>query len=100
MDAETPSAIVYALISVAFTAMAVAILVLRPKVPRRGSAQSPDDFWAHAATPALVLWAPLEGAGLLGLVAYAMSGSPVVLAVPFMAILALLVYRPGALEGS
>ena len=77
----------------------MAAAVARPRIPTRGSTESADAYWTPARRQsALVLWAILEAAGLLGVVGYAVSGSIAALALVPVAIIVGVFFRPGALE--
>ncbi len=73
-------------------------LLLRRRVPRRIASESTDLFWTTAASPALVAWTPIEGAGLIAAIAFSLSGSLAALAIGGVALVLLLVLNPGYLE--
>lgn len=81
--------------------LAVASVFARRRIPERRLDQAPDTFWANpgATGAAILLWALIEGAGLVGWVGYLLTGvtAPALSAV--IAIGALLVFRPSRLEG-
>src|ERR1043166_2163193 len=85
---------------VAAGALAVAFAVLRPRFPRRSASQSPDDFWSANETraSAVILWALVEGPGLLAGVAYFLTGQFVAVVVVIAAVLVLIRFRPVNLE--
>jgi hypothetical protein len=58
----------------------VAIGVLRPRVPARSPGQAVEAFWTTPAVAAKVLpvWFVLEGAAVLGLVGFLVTGVPMV----------------------
>jgi hypothetical protein len=81
--------------------LVIAVGALRPRVPDRPLEQGSDAYWSDAGSrgPAIVLWATIEGAGLVGAVGYFLTGGnapPVVFA---LAVAALVLFRPGRLEG-
>jgi len=78
----------------------VSASVLRQRVPQRRSQQSADEYWAAVESrgAAIVLWAVTEGAALVSLVGYFLSGAPAAAAVPGVALAALILYRPSRLE--
>jgi hypothetical protein len=78
----------------------VSASVLRRRVPERRSQQSSDGYWAAVETrgAAIVLWAVTEGAALVSLVGYFLSGAPAASAVAVVALVALILYRPSRLE--
>lgn len=76
---------------VAALAICVLALLFRRRIPRRSNDVSPDLFWRTAATPALIAWAPAEGACLLAIIFYALTGSQAAVVVAAIAIVVLLV---------
>lgn len=91
----------YALPAAAVAALLLAALVLRPRIPERASGDSPDAYWARpeVRAAAVTLWAVIEGAGLIGVVGYVITGRSVMLIVTVIAVAAGVVFRPGNLEG-
>ena len=81
--------------------VAVASTLARRRTPERASDQSPDTFWANpdATGGAIVLWALIEGAGLVGWVGYLLTGVTAAAVAAVIAIGALVVFRPSRLEG-
>ncbi|MDQ8164398.1 MAG: hypothetical protein P3A28_01390 [Gemmatimonadota bacterium] len=90
-----------ALAGVAVLGIAIALTQLRQRVTPRGSSQSPADYWGDARIrlAAMIFWAVLEGAGLLSVVAYYLSGSPIPLGVAILSVIVGFVMRPAVLEG-
>lgn len=66
-----------ALAVAAISALVVAVAVVRPRMPPQSPEQTPDTYWGDATvrTTALVLWAAVDGAGLLGAVGYLLTGA-------------------------
>ena len=81
--------------------VALASTFARRRIPERRFDQSPDTFWANpdATGGAIVLWALIEGAGLVGWVGYLLTGVTAAAVAAVIAIGALLVFRPARLEG-
>ena len=75
-----------------------ASLILRRQVPTRSRSTSPDLFWTTASPKALVMWVPLEAAGLLALVQYFVSVNPIALAAAAVPLTLLAVLNPWLLE--
>jgi hypothetical protein len=73
-------------------------LLLRRRVPQRGSDESADLFWTKAATPALLTWAPLDAACLVAVLTYALTGSQSAIAVAAVAVLLFAALNPAYLE--
>ena len=91
-----------ALAAVSIGLVLVAASVLRRRVPERRPEQSPDAYWAAVESrgPAIVLWAVTEGASLISLVGYFLSGATAPAAAAAVAIAMLILYRPSHLEGA
>lgn len=89
-----------ALAGCAVAVLGTAVTVLRARVPSRSPAQAPDAYWEDAGTraAALVLWAVIEGAGLLAAVGYLVSGGMVPAAVFAAALGTIALLGPGRLE--
>lgn len=93
-----PANVVYALVGVSLAASAISLLFLRRRVPQRSTTDSANLYWTTAASPALLFWFPFEAAGLLGVVAYMLSGSLLGLGAAAIGVLGLLVFNPWQLE--
>jgi FtsH-binding integral membrane protein len=86
------------LLAVALALCALPMLLMK-RVPRPTEGESPSAFWLRAASPALVTWTPLEGAALLCVTLYSHTGSKAAIAVGALAVLIMLLLRPGYFEG-
>lgn len=75
-----------ALLGVALAGCALSLLLSR-RVPRLSDGETADSFWERAGQPALISWALLEGAGLLGVVLYSQTGSTAAISVAAVAVL-------------
>jgi hypothetical protein len=66
-----------ALTVAAIGTLVVAVTVVRPRVPEQAAEQTPDMYWGDATVrmTVMVLWAAVEGAGLLGAVGYFLTGA-------------------------
>lgn len=82
--------------------IAVAALVLRPRIPERNPQDSPEAYWAAATNrgAAIILWAATEAAALIGWVGYLLTGQTLPAAVAVFATLVLAWYRPSGLAGA
>lgn len=71
------SMILYVFAGLALIMVAVARLVLKPRVPSRRLGQSADDYWSQPAVAQRVfaVWFTLEGAAIMTLIGYFMVGS-------------------------
>ncbi|HEY2852830.1 MAG TPA: hypothetical protein VGJ18_08300 [Gemmatimonadaceae bacterium] len=77
---------------------ALVSLLLRSRVPRRSATESPDSFWLKASSPALVMWAIAEGAGLLSVFLYGVVGAQSGIGIAAIAVVIMIMLRPGRLE--
>jgi len=91
----------YVLAAVAALLLVVAQTVLRRRVPERRFDQSPDDYWGSPEIRgvSILLWAVIDGAGLLGWVGYVFTGGVAPAAAALLSIATLVLYRPSRLEG-
>jgi hypothetical protein len=89
-----------ALAGVAVLGIAIAVTQLRQRVGARRPDQSPSEYWSDHRTrgAAMVFWAVLEGAGLLGVVAYYVTGSAIPLGVAVISVIVGFVMRPAVFE--
>lgn len=85
-------------LALALGASAIALLLLRRRIPRRAIDDSADLFWSTASQPALIMWAVLEAASLLAILTYALTASPLALPTAVVAVLFLVVLNPAYLE--
>jgi hypothetical protein len=97
MTTELPPVVIGVLLGVSLAASGFSV-VMRRRVPRRNTNESADLFWTTAALPALLAWAPLEGAALLGIVAYMFTDTPAALVVAGIALAGLIAFNPARLE--
>jgi hypothetical protein len=94
---ERPAIVPPSLLALAVVGSVLA-LGLRRRVPRRSSDASADLFWRSAYTPALMVWTFLDGAGLLAILAYALTGAQVAIAVAIVAIIIFVIFNPAYFE--
>ena len=87
---------------VAVLLLAVALRVLRPRVPQRPFDQSPDDYWGANVNrlSAIVLWAIVESAGMLGWVGHLLTGALAPAVAGVLAVLGLIALRPSRLAAN
>ena len=81
--------------------LVIAVGVLRPRIPDRRPEQDSDAYWRDATSrgAAIVLWATVEGAGLVGAVGYFLTGGTAPAVAFALALAALVLFRPGRLDG-
>src|ERR1041384_706226 len=91
----------YATAGLALAILSVAFVFLRPRIPQRGTDQSPNDYWSRAEVrgAAIVIWTVVEGAGLFSWIGYLMTASIVPAAVGVLAIITEFALRPSRLAG-
>ena len=94
---ELPVVVLDGLLGVSIAGCALS-LVLRNRVPQRGTEDSTDLFWTTATTPALLTWMPLDAASLLAVFVYARTGWQIAIAVAAVAVVLFVVLNPGYLE--
>jgi FtsH-binding integral membrane protein len=85
------------LLAVALALCALPML-LKNRVPRPSEGESASAFWLRGASPALVTWTPLEAAALLCVTLYSHTGSKAAIAVAALAVIIMLLLRPGYFE--
>jgi hypothetical protein len=85
----------------ALVVLAVALFFLRSRIPQRRSDQSPDEYWSarESRDAAIILWAIVQGAGLVGWVGYLLTGSVAPGLIAVVSILSLILIRPSRIEG-
>jgi hypothetical protein len=81
--------------------LVVAAVVLRPRLPERATGQTVEAYWmaADIRGSAIVLWAMVEGGGLVALAGYLLFGRLFNVAVGALAVTTLVLFRPSRLEG-
>ena len=81
--------------------LAVAVLVFKPRIPGRTAAQSVQAYWASQETISRVLpvWFLCDGAAILGIVAYGLTGHVIPAAVAGLALVACILLSPGRIAG-
>jgi len=91
----------YGLSMFALGTLAYALVVARPRIPQRPPSQSVADYWLDSLVrgPAILLWVCCEGASILSLVGFLLTGSLVPLAVALAAVGTFLSLSPGRLAG-
>lgn len=77
----------------------VVALLLRSRLQARRSGESSDAWWAAHGTHAIVIWALVESAGLMGVVGYWVTGNALPLAATAVAFLLFAMTAPARLAG-
>jgi hypothetical protein len=85
------------LLGLSLAACALSLLLLT-RVPKRSIDESADLFWRAAGPPAMLVWAPLDAAGLLAVFVYSRTRSISAVAVATVAVILFIVLNPGYLE--
>jgi hypothetical protein len=95
-----PATVAVGVAALTITMLVVAARVLRPRVPERRFDQSADAYWSETAArgPAVVLWATIEGAGVVAAVGYYLTGSAAPALGAAVALVTMVALRPGHLE--
>lgn len=95
-----PPVIGIALAVAAISTLAVALAVVRPRFPAQQPNQTSDAYWGDATVrgTAILMWAGVEGAGLLAAVGYLLTGASASLIALALAIITLASLRPGRFE--
>lgn len=90
------------LAAVSIMLLVLAAAFLRRRIPERRGDEQPDSYWESPELrgAAIVLWAVTEGAALLGLIGYLLTGAPVPAVAAGIAIATLILFRPSHLEGA
>jgi hypothetical protein len=83
--------IAFSFAGIGLTAVAFAVLLLRPRIPERASSEALTDYWSAgvARQRSLVLWILCENAGIIAALGYLLTGHLVALAVMGIALIAL-----------
>jgi hypothetical protein len=94
------AAVAIALTVAAISALLVAVTVVRPRVPEQTPEQTQDLYWGDATVrmTVMVLWAAVEGGGLLGAVGYILTGATAPAIALALGIVTLATLGPGRFE--
>ena len=90
--------ILVSVIPILSVVLCAAALLLRQIVPRRPSDASADLFWSKALAPAMIVWAVVEAAALVGIVGYWLGGSKPALGAAVVALAVFVFLNPRGLE--
>ena len=90
LPSDSITSIAYALSGFCAVLVAVALFVIKPRVPERRPHQSVDEYWStpDVSTKAVLVWLLMEGAGMVAAVGYFLTGEPVSALVMGLAIVA------------
>jgi hypothetical protein len=86
----------YGLSALSLVLVAVALLLLKPRVPVRAGRQPVEEYWTSAASAILPMWFVMEGAGLIAIVGYFLTGQTVAAVAIAISIGAFIWYGPKA----
>src|SRR5687767_334039 len=91
--------IAYALSGFSVVLVAVAVVVIKPRVPDRRPQQSVEDYWStpEVGAKAFLVWFLMEGAGIMAAVGYLLTGQSVAVAAMGLAIVAFWLCGPNAI---
>ena len=87
---ESITSIAYTLSALCVVLVAVALLVIKPRVPDRRPQQSIEEYWSTpgVGAKAFLVWFLMDGAGMIGAVGYLLTGETVAFAAMGVAIVA------------
>ena len=99
-DSATP-VMAYAFAGIAMTAVAFAVLLLRPRIPERGSSEAVNDYWSNGAVRqrALIMWVVCENAAIIAGLGYLLTGHLAALITAGLALVALAWFGPSRIAG-
>lgn len=86
----------YVLSALSFVLVAVAMLLLKPRVPARGARQTIEEYWSSAMSRILPMWFVMEAAGLIAIVNYFLTAQTVAAVTIGISIAAFIWYGPRA----
>lgn len=95
-SADVNQALGYSLAALSFVLVAVAVLLLKPRVPAREARQSVEDYWASVTRTILPMWFVMEAAGMIAVVGYFLTGHTVTAAAIGISIAVFIWYGPKA----
>ncbi len=88
----------YGFSALSLVLVAVALLLLKPRVPPREARQPIEEYWSSVTSTILPMWFVMEGAGLIAIVGYFLTGQTVAAAAIAISIAAFIWYGPKAFE--
>ena len=99
-DSSTP-VIAYAFAGMALTAVAFAVLLLKPRIPERARSETLDGYWNNRSVRqrALILWVVCENAAIIAALGFLLTGHLASLIAAGLALVALAWYGPSRLAG-
>ena len=86
----------YGFSALSLVLVAVALLLLKPRVPAREPRQPVEEYWSSVTSTILPMWFIMEGAGLIAIVGYFLTGQTVAAAAIAMSIGTFIWYGPKA----
>lgn len=84
-------------LAMALVLIGVSLLLFRG-MPRRSPDDSVETFWRTAASRAMTVWAPLEGASLVAVVVYSRGAGAEAIVVGLLAVALFLLLNPSYFE--
>jgi hypothetical protein len=67
----------YLLSALSIVLVAVALLLLKPRVPARAPQQTVEEYWSSAMSRVLPMWFVMEAAGMIAIVNYFLTAQTV-----------------------
>jgi hypothetical protein len=86
----------YGLSAVSVMLVAVALLILKPRVPLRQSRQPVEEYWSSVTRTILPMWFVMDAAGIAAIVGYFLSGETSAAVAIGVSIAAFIWYGPKA----
>ena len=100
-DSSTP-VIAYAFAGIALTAVAFAVLLLRPRIPERKASEPLLDYWGNGTvrSRSLLVWIVCENGAIIAGLGYLLTGHLAALVALGLALVALAWYGPARIAGA
>ena len=99
-EAATP-VIAYSFAGIALVAVAFAVLLVRGRIPERGSGEGLSDFWGNSTVRgrAVLLWILCENAGIVSGTGFLLTGHMAPFVTQAIALMALAWFAPARIAG-
>ena len=93
--------IAFSFAGIGLTAVAFAVLLLRPRIPERAASEALRDYWGAgtARQRSLMLWIICENAGIIAALGYLLTGHFAALAAMGIGLMALAWFGPARIAG-
>ena len=100
-DSATP-VIAYAFAGIGLTIVAFAVLLVRPRIPERGSGEGLNEFWGHPAVRrnSMLLWVFCENGAIISATGYLLTGHLAAVVSMAIGLVALAWFGPARIAGA